>query len=165
MQQDNARSDYFEEAADMEELLDEVMMIMEDSILRNNVNIRKNIIPEKEMLTVMPRSKLFNIMLNLIKNAAESVMSNKPDDRSIEISMDYDDRNVLISVSDNGRGISVDDMKHLFEYGFTTKEGGNGFGLHFCANTLKEMNGTIIVKSEGLGMGAEFLITIPRAGS
>jgi C4-dicarboxylate-specific signal transduction histidine kinase len=165
MQQDHARADFYVESVDMEELLDEVMMVIEDFLLRNGITIRKKILSQKEVFSTSQRSKLFNIMLNLVKNAAESVLSNDLDNRFIDIAMNYCDDNVVINVSDNGSGITPEEMPHLFEYGFTTKEGGNGFGLHFCSNTLREMMGSLSVKSEGRGKGAEFTITIPRAGS
>jgi signal transduction histidine kinase len=68
---------------------------------------------------------------------------------------------VQIEVSDNGIGIPQDNLKNIFTFGFTTKENGHGFGLHYCANTLKEMNGSISVKSNGTNKGAIFSLLIP----
>ena len=52
-------------------------------------------------------------------------------------------------------------MQKIFNYGFTTKKSGNGFGLHSAANAMTEMGGTIKLQSEGIGKGATFTIELP----
>jgi len=160
MQQDKSMGDFLEDYIDVNELLDEVIMILEEIVLKNNILIDKHT-NNKEFITVIPKSILFNVMLNLVKNAAESVLANDLDDRHIEIDLFYDDRNIVISVTDNGSGNSAEDMPKIFDYGFTTKKDGNGFGLHYCWNTIKELNGSILPRSAGKGLGAEFKVTIP----
>jgi sensor histidine kinase regulating citrate/malate metabolism len=50
----------------------------------------------------------------------------------------------------------------MFTFGFTTKnDGGNGFGLHFCATSLQSINGSINAESDGPGTGATFFVYIP----
>lgn len=164
MQQANVREDYFEDYVDIQEVLDEVLIIMEEMTSKNNIEIVKKV-GNKEMITVVPRSKLFNIILNLVKNAAESVIANDPGDRLIEITLGGDDESIIINVSDNGCGISPEDMQKLFTYGFTTKKGGHGFGLHFCATAINELKGSIVPHSAGKGLGAEFVVTIPRTAT
>ena len=52
-------------------------------------------------------------------------------------------------------------MTRIFNHGFTTKKDGHGFGLHSCAITAKEMNGSLVAESGGPGMGASFTLTFP----
>ena len=63
---------------------------------------------------------------------------------------------VRVVVGDNGVGIEAENLARIFAQGFTTREGGHGFGLHAAANAAREMGGSISAKSEGLGTGAEF---------
>ena len=73
-----------------------------------------------------------------------------------------------IALRDTGGGFSPEIEKKIFNYGFTTKDsGGRGFGLHFCANYLQSIQGSIRAESEGPGKGATFFVNIPieKAGS
>ena len=58
-------------------------------------------------------------------------------------------------------GITPENMKQIFSHGFTTKENGSGFGLHSCANIMKELGGTIDAQSDGPGRGATFAVEMP----
>lgn len=66
-----------------------------------------------------------------------------------------------IDVSDDGIGIAPENMSRLFQYGFTTRESGHGFGLHNCAITATELGGGLKAASDGLGKGARFTLTLP----
>ena len=68
---------------------------------------------------------------------------------------------IKITLADNGAGIPVENLKQVFFNGFSTKPGGTGFGLHFCANAMTEMGGTIKVTSDGPGTGACFHLCLP----
>ena len=52
-------------------------------------------------------------------------------------------------------------LKAGFNFGFTTKGQGNGFGLHSAANAMTELGGTISVHSDGIGTGAAFTLEFP----
>jgi signal transduction histidine kinase len=67
-------------------------------------------------------------------------------------------------VSDNGCGITRDNLARMFSHGFTTKPGGHGFGLHSCAVAAREMGGSLTVQSEGEGAGATFTLCLPPGG-
>ena len=68
---------------------------------------------------------------------------------------------VRFEVRDNGPGISKENLKKLFQHGFTTRKEGHGFGLHSCANFAQEMNGSLAAFSEGEGKGASFILQLP----
>jgi sensor histidine kinase regulating citrate/malate metabolism len=53
-------------------------------------------------------------------------------------------------------------MDRIFNHGFTTKEHGNGFGLHHSACTAMELGGSLGCTSGGVGMGATFTLKFPR---
>ena len=65
-----------------------------------------------------------------------------------------------ISVADNGVAIAPAHLPHVFNHGFTTKENGHGFGMHGSANAAREMGGRLTVRSDGLGWGAVFVLTL-----
>jgi signal transduction histidine kinase len=72
---------------------------------------------------------------------------------------------LIVEVEDNGEGVAPENLTRIFSHGFTTKQGGHGFGLHSCANAAKEMGGSLTVRSEGRGRGATFVLELPFAPS
>ena len=53
----------------------------------------------------------------------------------------------------------------LFCHGFTTKATGHGFGLHSSSNAAKELGGTLLASSKGIGTGATFTLSVPVVAS
>ncbi len=68
---------------------------------------------------------------------------------------------IEISVEDSGVGIAPDVLARIWEFGFTTKTHGHGFGLHSAAVAAQQLGGTISAQSDGIGLGARFCVTIP----
>ena len=163
IQQDYSRVTNMNESIILNNMIDEVNVILEDSLLKNNIIIQKEYDTDKEVIVVAPTSKLLNVLLNVVKNAADAVKLNDESERLIRIKLLTNDLEfVQIIIADNGIGIPAEILASIFSFGYTTKQAGHGFGLHFCANVLKEMNGSIEAKSNGLNNGAEFIIVIPR---
>ena len=64
-------------------------------------------------------------------------------------------------ISDSGCGIAEDNLNKIFQYGFTTRKDGHGFGLHSGANAARELGGALTVHSDGPGKGAAFTLELP----
>lgn len=110
----------------------------------------------------LDKVKLLHIIVNLIKNAIEAM--NQTDNPYkmllVRVFKCAEDR-FSVDIIDNGVGISEENMKKIFTYGFTTKQNGHGFGLHASILLAKEMDGTISVSSKGEGLGATFTVELP----
>ena len=52
-------------------------------------------------------------------------------------------------------------LTRIFQYGFTTRQDGHGFGLHSSALAAQEMGGSLTAHSEGPGKGATFRLELP----
>jgi signal transduction histidine kinase len=102
-------------------------------------------------------SMLKRIVTNILNNSCEAIES-----RSGVITVSIKELNgmCVISVKDNGQGISNSDMKSLFTRGFSTKEGGSGLGLYHANETLLGWEGNIEIKST-MNIGTEVKIQIP----
>ena len=107
--------------------------------------------------------RFLQILINLISNAkyALNEVANRQDKNIIIRSEKRDSNFVLIEVTDNGRGIDKENINRLFQYGFTTRKDGHGFGLHNAALIARELGGELTVKSDGIGKGATFSLMIP----
>lgn len=108
----------------------------------------------------LDRHKLVQILVNLLKNAAESV-AERGAPGAIRVHCAIAGDALRIEVIDNGVGIAPENLTRIFNHGFTTKRGGHGFGLHSSANTAVEMGGRLCAQSAGPGQGATFVLELP----
>lgn len=103
---------------------------------------------------------LERILLNLITNAIKYNDKNK---KTITIKMSNDENCIILSVKDNGIGISKENIEKVTKQFFRVDKNqapGIGLGLTLVENYLKYMNGTMTIKSQ-LKKGTEITISIP----
>ena len=81
--------------------------------------------------------------------------------RKIKVVIDDHKDNVKISISDNGYGISKNDMKKIFEPSFTTKTSGMGLGLSMIKSILNAYKGNITFTTKS-NVGTTFNIKFPK---
>ncbi len=134
------------------------------ALLYNNAKY-KNIVIEtsidEDLHICVNRNMLETIIRNLLSNAIKF----SPRNSKVEIRAGKDGHSVLISIRDNGVGISEDKINNLFEIGNlsspgTEDEPGTGVGLLLCKELVEKNNGTIQVDSEP-GKGSEFTVKLP----
>ncbi len=104
------------------------------------------------------------VFINLFVNAADA-MGAQESRRSIAVRTRLDERAKAaeIDVQDTGPGIEREHLGRMFEFMFTTKAEGHGFGLSTSHRTIENHGGRITVDSE-LGHGARFHIELPLSG-
>ena len=105
------------------------------------------------------KTNLNSAVGNLVKNAVQAI-GTKPDGK-INVSLKSDDKQFIISVKDNGKGIKDEDKSQIFLPNFTTKTGGSGVGLSLTYNIVQAAGGTISFESQ-VGKGTEFVIELPK---
>lgn len=141
------------------ELIEEALNINVVSLENNKVEINR--LYDVPLPINGDRSKIIQILVNLIRNANEAMLEQKSAKACITIEGYIDNDLLTVKISDTGSGIEKANMTHMFRYGFTTKQDGHGFGLHSCALAAKEMYGTLTAHSEGKGKGAQFELCLP----
>ena len=97
------------------------------------------------------------VFFNLLKNALEAMA----DGGTIAITLGSDDRDVILSIRDNGSGMDAEQLANLFEPYRTTKEKGTGLGLMISKRIVTEHGGAIAAESKP-GEGTTFTLTLPR---
>ncbi|MCA9125985.1 MAG: PAS domain S-box protein [Planctomycetales bacterium] len=159
-QQEFARCRNMEEETDLARILDKAVAIAGASLQRHSVTFTTEC--EDIPATFVDRHKLIQVMVNLLTNAKDAVGKRDKDDRRVHVSMTMrgSDR-VCISVQDNGVGLAEEQKNQIFSHGYTTKENGHGFGLHYSCLAVKELGGKMSVRSDGPGRGSEFLVELP----
>ncbi len=106
------------------------------------------------------KTQLIRIVTNLVKNAVQSMREDEENKR-IEVKVTLENDFVKIIVSDNGKGISEENKKHIFEPKFTTKTSGMGLGLPMIKNIIEGYGGTISFNSTE-NIGTIFVVQLPK---
>ena len=111
---------------------------------------------------VTDKHKLLQILMNLLRNAKHALIHHDGQPRRLTMRLGSrgEDR-ARIEVIDNGAGIPPENLSRIFEYGFTTKKTGHGFGLHSSALAATEIGGSLTAHSDGPGKGATFTLDVP----
>jgi len=161
LQQGYAKSASLWETLSLRDVVEDMLMLQTNALNRHAIRI------ERDFHEIRPvrvqRFKLAHILTNLIRNAIDAIDAAEPEDRFLRIGLHDDDEHVTLSVTDSGCGIPPENLSRIFAYGFTTKSHGKGFGLHSCANSMREMGGELRASSEGPGRGATFSLRIPKS--
>jgi PAS domain S-box-containing protein len=104
-------------------------------------------------------SELYEVLVNIIKNALEAM----PKGGTMTISSEMRNGRIHLSVADTGEGISEENLQRLFQPFFTTKgKRSSGLGLSSSYGIVKKHQGSMAVKSV-LGQGSTFVISLPLA--
>ena len=120
--------------------------------------------PTKPVVALGDSSDLDQVCANIISNAVKYT----PDGRSVTVSLDRRGRDVILTVTDEGLGISPADQPHLFEEFFRSTnpqavaQPGTGLGLTIVHRIVTRHAGRIEVESE-LGKGTTFRVILPAA--
>jgi signal transduction histidine kinase len=116
--------------------------------------------PDDPFFINADRDQLLRCFNNLLKNAIEAT----PADRFgiLEINHQITDRDILITVKDNGNGIPENMHEKIFEPNFTTKSSGTGLGLAFVKNSIENAGGKVWFETMP-GKGTTFFLKLPAA--
>lgn len=146
------------EAAELtRDILIDWIPIFEDKQIEYNIDI-----PEQPFRVRLDTDGYMRILNNLIQNVAAHSRADK-----IEIALSKKNRNMEITLTDNGIGIEKEDLKHIFERLYKCDKGrsekGSGLGLSIVHQLVEKMNGTITAKSTQ-GSGTTFTLLFPLVG-
>jgi len=118
----------------------------------------------------VPRTALRLILQNLVINAADAVRDAGRERGTVrfwaEIRSEQETPELVLHCQDDGVGITAQNLGRIFERAFTTKPAttNHGIGLHWCAQALRSLGGSIWATSEGPGRGATMHIMLPLNG-
>jgi signal transduction histidine kinase len=107
-------------------------------------------------------ARLRQVVMNLLSNAVRFT----PSDGQVDVRLTYDGSAAMLVVSDTGIGIHPDFLPHVFEQfrqADVTSTMGLGLGLAIVKDIVELHKGCVVAASDGIGRGARFTITLPRA--
>lgn len=157
----SAFSNFAKMPAQQNEMLNvvEVVKIVLDIFTEDYISFQAE---EEEIIAKFDRTQLIRVVTNLVKNATQAI----PDDKQprVEVSVFSQEQWVVITVKDNGIGISEENKYKIFEPKFTTKSSGMGLGLAMVKNIVETYQGNITFTSQ-LGVGTTFKVSFPKEES
>jgi nitrogen fixation/metabolism regulation signal transduction histidine kinase len=138
--------------------LEEVVLFVL-SLYQDNASIRYEYQSDlSEPFILGDRAQLIRLFTNLLNNAVQAIGDQH--DGIIRIHLLNEKQQIMVTISDNGCGISPEQSKRIFQPDFTTKTSGMGLGLAIVKGIVEGINGNISFKSEEQ-TGTVFTIRIP----
>ena len=143
-----------------------------DEVIKDIIEEMKGVMPEKKTWITTDIGKLPQIeadpvrLKQVLRNLVGNAIKFSPEESTVRIRAEARESDIIVSVKDNGIGISPDDQKRMFEPFFQAeqtifrKHGGAGLGLAICKGIVESQNGKIWVESEP-GKGSTFSFTVP----
>jgi signal transduction histidine kinase len=160
VQQDHARPHTLQEPVTLTDLVEDALRINSAGLSRHGVQVERHLAPLPPVLT--DKHKVLMILVNLISNAKYAMDAMPEGERLLTLRLErVGEEHLHLTVQDRGIGIAPELRAHIFEYGFSTRKEGHGFGLHSSALAAQELGGSLTVHSEGPGRGASFTLVLP----
>jgi C4-dicarboxylate-specific signal transduction histidine kinase len=156
-QQEHAGSRDIAQSMSLAELVDEVLHLQREELRRQGVALTVEV---EDRSCSLYRHKVAQILTNLVLNARDAAIAGERD-RAVEVRGVVDEGWVVLTVHDSGPGVPPEILGRIFEHGFTTKDGGHGFGLHSSANNAQQMGGSLGSTNGGQLGGAAFRLQVP----
>jgi len=155
------------EVVDIPTVITNALSLVSRQFIDHDVDLR-TCIPDGDFLTKGNGYRLEQVLLNVLSNAKYAVeererLTQNSFKKLIMVSLEADDKNHVITIEDNGVGISEKVIPQIFNPFFTTKseEKGTGLGLSISYGIIREMQGAIQVESE-VNNFTKVIITLPK---
>jgi signal transduction histidine kinase len=146
------------ELVDLNEIIRELTVLLGDAANRSSISVRTDLALGFPKITA-DRIQLQQVLMNLMLNGIEAMQDTGGE--LIVASKRSEDDQLLISVSDSGIGLSMDEAERIFEAFFTTKPQGTGMGLSISRRIIASHGGRLWA-SPNPERGTTFQFTLPR---
>ncbi len=134
------------------------LKMIEREAQAKNVKISTRLSPEIKNVSIDP-DRINQVLLNLYLNSIEAMEDGGT--LSVQLSWDENSQRTKIAISDTGVGIKKEDLVHIFDPYFTTRQSGTGLGLAIVHKIVESHRGEVRVESES-GKGTTVTIFLPQ---
>lgn len=144
------------ETLSVDALFAEFKMLVSETLFRNNIEAHFTT-NAKNCFVKVNKESLLGCLMNIVNNSIEAKKENLKLDIAFSI---VEDKQLFISIKDNGIGMSEEVLAKAKEAFFTTRENGTGLGLAIVLEVMKAHQGDLIINSES-GKGTEVICAMP----
>jgi len=113
---------------------------------------------DQSILIEGDKTRISQVLLNLLNNARKFTEEGKI---TVTVLIKKDAKEVIVSISDSGKGINSEVMNHLFEKFISRSDSGTGLGLYISKNIIEAHRGKIWASNNQNGIGSTFSFSIP----
>lgn len=147
---------------DLRVYVDEIISSLQPKVKKTTHKVINEVTPG--LVMHCRAGALAQVLTNLIMNSLIHAFAEGQSGEMV-ISAHLDGNTVFMSYRDNGRGVSPEHLRRLFEPFFTTRrgQGGSGLGTHIVYNLVTQSLGGTISAESGDGKGLSYHITLPRS--
>lgn len=141
-------------------LVYDALAILLASVEKRGLKLQTDL-PEDTPKILGDRTKLIQVIINLLKNALEAIDRQKPEQGQISIRLKQNEESLALEISDNGCGFEPKMAEQLYQRKFSSKKEGGGIGLAAARSIAQSHDGTLTISSEGPGKGATARLALP----
>lgn len=143
----------------LKEVIESALKFTKQELRDVKINVEIN----SELQVIASRNHILQVLINLISNAIKAIKESKNKDvGEITICCKQDGNKALLMVTDNGTGISEENLKVIFNPFFTTKDIGSGMGLGLnISYTIVESHDSKLEVTSEIGKGTSFYFALP----
>ncbi|MDI6890979.1 MAG: response regulator [Thermodesulfovibrionales bacterium] len=146
----------YREPTNINDVIMEALKLFEKEFEDKGIEVKTKLVDNPPLIPV-DKEQMKVAISNLIRNSIEAMQERL---KILKLTSQISDGRMEIQVSDTGKGIPKDKIKHIFDPFFTSKIYGPGLGLTFTLKIVQQHRGTISVESEP-GKGTTFTIRLP----
>ncbi|MBL4648204.1 MAG: response regulator, partial [Aureispira sp.] len=160
---DAHKLELFEEKIHLQTFLRRIVFAFEPQAIYQEIDFQFQFQAKDNLCVLLDLKKVEKVVNNLISNAIKYT----PPEGRIQILISENPSSILLEIKDNGQGIHPDDLPHVFERFFQTKQiskieqGGTGIGLALSIELAQFMQGSLNVESV-YNQGSTFTFSVPK---
>lgn len=146
-----------------------IMILLTPVLKKSNIEVIYDMPPQCENLKVFGfTNDLKQVIMNIVVNGKDSIVQRKDTEPELKgqigIKIDnHRDERIIITITDNGTGLSEETLRKIFEMHYTTKGSqGTGIGMYMAQMIIEKMNGIVHVRNREDGeKGAQIILNLP----
>jgi len=151
------------EKVEVENLVQECVELFSEQANRKSITLKAVFEGVHDIKVALDSRRIKQVIFNLLANAIK--FTHAGGEVKVEVKRNMSE--IMVSVTDTGIGIEMEEQKKIFEPFYQVKNSlsgktpGTGLGLSICKNIIEQHKGKVWVESEGLNKGSRFIFTVP----